>query len=69
MNDWFIPFWGTKPGTWESDVETLVGNGEVGQKADLSCVVPKQACAEGRGQCGARQPPERLGETSILRYQ
>lgn len=69
INDCFIPFWGTKLGTRESDVETLVGNGKVGQKADLSCVVPKQACAERRGQCGARQPPERLREASILCYQ
>lgn len=43
--------------TREGDVETLVGNGEVREKADLSRVVPKQACAERRGQRGARQSP------------
>lgn len=55
--------------TWEGDVETLVGNGEVGEKADLSRVVPKQACAERRGQRGARQSPQRLRETPIFCHQ
>lgn len=55
--------------TREGDVETLIGNGEVREKADLSRVVPKQACAEGRGQRGARQSPQRLRETPIFCHQ
>lgn len=55
--------------TREGDVESLVGDGEVRQEADLSRVVSKQAGAQGRRQRGARQPPEGLGEAAVLRHQ
>lgn len=55
--------------TREGDVETLVRNGEVREKADLSRVVPKQACAERRGQRGAGEFPQRLRKTSVFRDQ
>lgn len=55
--------------TRESDVESLIGNREVGEEADLSRVVSKQACAERGGQRGAHQPPQGLGEAAILRHQ
>lgn len=55
--------------TRESDVEPLVGNREVRQKADLSRVVSEQACTERRRQCGARQSPQGLREAAVLRHQ
>lgn len=55
--------------TREGDVESLVGNGEVGEKADLRRVVSKQARAERRRQRGARQSPQRLREAAVLRHQ
>lgn len=55
--------------TGESDVESFVGNREVGEKADLSRVISKQACAERRRQSGARQSPEGLREAAVLRHQ
>ncbi|KAF3833636.1 hypothetical protein F7725_024840, partial [Dissostichus mawsoni] len=55
--------------TRESDVESLVGNREVGEEADLSRVVSKQACAERGRQRGAHQPPQGLGEAAVLRHQ
>lgn len=55
--------------TRESDVESLIGNREVGQKADLSRVVSKQACAERRRQRGTCQSPQGLRETPILCHQ
>lgn len=55
--------------TREGDVESLVGDGEVRQEADLSRVVPEQAGAEGRRQRGARQPPQGLREAAVLRHQ
>lgn len=55
--------------TWEGDVESLVGDGEVRQEADLSGVVSEQAGTERRRQRGSRQPPEGLGKTAVLRHQ
>lgn len=55
--------------TRESDVESLVGHGEVREKADLRRVVSKQACAERRRQRGARQPPQGLREAAVLGHQ
>lgn len=55
--------------TRESDVKSLVGNGEVREKADLSRVVSKQSCTERWRQCGARQSPQRLREAAILCHQ
>lgn len=63
-------FWITKfILTRECDVESLVGNGEVRQKADLSRVVSKQACTERRRQGGACQSPQGLREAAILCHQ
>lgn len=58
-----------KQPTREGDVESLVGDGEVRQEADLSRVVPKEAGAKRRRQRGARQPPEGLREAAVLRHQ
>lgn len=55
--------------TREGDVESLVGDGEVRQEADLSRVVSKQAGAQRRRQRGACQPPEGLREAAVLRHQ
>lgn len=55
--------------TGESDVESLVGDREVGEEADLSRVVSKQAGTERRGQRGACQPPQGLREAAVLRHQ
>lgn len=55
--------------TGESDVESLVGNGKVRQKADLCRVVSEQARAEWGRQRGARQSPQGLREAAILRHQ
>lgn len=55
--------------TREGDVESLVGDRKVRQKADLSGVVPKQPSAERWRQRRARQSPQGLREASILRYQ
>lgn len=55
--------------TRERDVEALVGDGEVGEEADLGGVVPEEPGTEGGGQGGARQPPQGLGEAAVLRHQ
>ena len=57
------------PFTGEGDVEALVGDGEVGEEADLGGVVPEEPRAQGGGQGGARQPPQGLGEAAVLRHQ
>lgn len=54
--------------TGEGDVESLVGNREVGEKADLSGVVSKEAGAERQRQRGARQPPQGLRKAAVLRH-
>lgn len=52
--------------TWEGHVETFIGHGEVGDKAELGAKVSKQAGLDGGGQDRASEPGHGFREAAIL---